>query len=550
MSRMPDKEFGRLGLLPPGVRQPLPEGPNNVCDIVPECARKYAERTALVDRTRSMTFDAVNAESSAAMAYLSSLGVRPGDRVAACAANGCDLTIAFFATQRLGAIWVGINRNTATNEKRYFLEDAGVKVFLGDEDAANSVAGIKNSVNDLEAVISFGDSEPTSPWRTSLTAFRGAHVEQVEIDPWAPAAISYASGTTGYPKGAVHSQHSIALAAWVAARNSGRVDPDVVRATALPMTILNLMILGPVCAFATGAKHVCIDKLEARNVADWISREKINTLSLVPTIIQDLLTSPDIPNGALSSLSWLVGGAAMVPEALPGLYRERFGRNMITGYGLTECPTGVAMTNDETPESQGAIGKPHFHLEVGILDDEMSSVPVGEAGEICLRAKRDGPWKNVFTGALGYWCKPDATEALHRGGWLHTGDIGRYDKSGHLFILDRRSDLIVRGGANIYPAEVERVIRMHPGVRDVAVVGIPDPRLGETVAAIVEAQGIEDVAELESELLALCQSELARYKHPVVWSFSDTLARNNMGKVLKQTVRSELLRTLERPVGG
>lgn len=540
MSCFADEDFRRLGLKAPLVRQPPPEGPHNVADIIPARARQFSDRTALVDRSRSMTYAQVYSETNQAARFLRALGVRAGDRVGACAANSCDLTIAFFAIQRLGAVWVGINRNTVASEKRYFLEDSRAGVFLGDAEAAESVRSIRGSLPDLKEIVLFGDGVARSQWLTALSGFKGAVFAETPIDPWAPAAIAYTSGTTGYPKGAVHSQHSIAVAAWVAARNSGRTDEKVVRATALPMTILNLMILGPVCSFATGARHVCIDRPEAGCIADWIEKEKVNTISLVPAIIQDLLTSPEISSEALDSLSWLVGGAAMVPQSLPGLYRKRFGRSMITGYGLTECPTGASMTHDKTPGAQGAIGRPHFHLDVGILDDGMRLLRPGQAGEICLRAKQEGPWRGVFTGALGYWGRPEATASLHRGGWLHTGDIGYLDEAGELYILDRRSDLIVRGGANVYPAEVERVIRMHPAVRDVAVVGLPDIRLGEVVAACVEVPGLPDEASMEGELRELCGRELARYKHPVIWRFTDALARNAMGKVLKPRVRSEL----------
>jgi acyl-CoA synthetase (AMP-forming)/AMP-acid ligase II len=268
-------------------------------------------------------------------------------------------------------------------------------------------------------------------------------------------------------------------------------------------------------------------------VAEWIETEQVNTLSLVPTVVQDMLTLPTIRPEALRSITWLVAGAAVVPQGLPALYSARFGRKLTVGYGLTECPTGVAATGEDSPAVQGAIGRPHFHLEVTIQDEAGRVLPAGEAGEICFRATQTGKWANVYAGPLGYWNRGEATAQLLRGGWIHTGDVGSQDADGELHIHDRRNDLIIRGGSNIYPAEVERVLREDPRVRDCAVVGKPDARLGEVVAAFVEPFDPETAADLVADLERRCQDRIARYKIPVQWELVREMPRNAMGKIVK-----------------
>lgn len=528
------------GLQPPIVQTPRPQGPRDIASVLEIPLRERPDELALVGRYERLTFAQLDAAVNAAVAYLRSLGVQEADRVSACTANHTDIVTAYLAVQRLGAMWVGVNRNTAAGEKKYLLSDAGVRVFLGDDAAAGQVRALRSELPELLAVVDMEPGNEASGWRAGVRAHAGAPPPGVAIDPWAPAGIAYTSGTTGFPKGAVHSQHNMLMAAWAANVNSGRLDAEVIRATALPLTILNLMILGPVAAFSTGARHICMDRIDAEGVAEWVEAEQVNTMSLVPTVVQDMLTLPNIRPEALRSITWLVAGAATVPQALPGLYQARFGQRLRIGYGLTECPTGVSATNEESPAVQGAIGKPHFHLEVAIQDDAGQAVAPDAAGEICFRAVQTGPWARVYAGPLGYWHKPDATANLLRGGWVHTGDVGSFDRNGQLFIHDRRSDLIIRGGSNIYPAEVERVLRLDSRVRDVAVVGKPDSRLGEVVAAFIETFEPQDESALTADLAALCRGEIASYKIPVQWSLVDALPRNAMGKVLKPELRARL----------
>ena len=536
-----DERLHDLGLVRPSRRVSIPDGPRDVATLLERPVAERPDAPALITRFERLSFRELDRAVSAAAAYLRSLGVEHADRVAACAGNHAEIVIAFLAVQRLGAIWVGINRNYAPAEKEFLLSDSEAVLFLGDRKAVEEVRALSPQPTPLREVLCIEPGDSDTEWARGLATHADAAPTRVDVDPWAPAAIAYTSGTTGRPKGVVHSQHGILTAACVGNRISGRTDSEAVRATALPLTILNLMILGPVASFASGSRQVAIDRIDAEGIAEWIEREQVNVLSLVPTIVLDLLTSPSIAPDALRSLTSLVAGAAVVPERLPALYEERFGQRLAVGYGLTECPTGVSKAGYDTPAIQGAIGRPHFHLELTIQDEGGQILSDGEQGEICFRATREGPWADVYSGPLGYWNQPEATTGLLAGGWVHTGDIGSLDDAGELFIHDRRNDLIIRGGANIYPAEVERVLRMDPRVRDCAVVGKPEARLGEVPVAFIEPLGAPAEHELLEALEALCADRIARYKIPTDWTLVRELPRNAMGKIVKPRLKERLV---------
>lgn len=527
------------GLKIPENKVPPPVGPQDVTTLIDDSLANQPDKTALVGRHRRLTFAELEGEINAAAAYLSALGLREGDRIAASIGNHPEIVVAFLAAQRLGAIWFGINRNYSVPEKMYQIDDAHPRLILAEAQIVEELAAANA---DLGEPCTFVTVDPSGggQWANGMAQYAGAGRPDVAINPWTPAGIAYTSGTTGRPKGAVHSQHNMIVAATIASLVAGDQRLEAIRGCASPLTILNMMIGGPLSALSAGNTLVCMDRVDVGGIAEWIAAEKINTLALVPTMIQDLLTSPDVAPDQLQSLTWVVVGAAMVPEGMATLYEARFGHKPTVGYGLTENPTVISRTHDKTPAVLGAIGRPMRHLEVRILDDEDNCLPAGETGEICVRATTEGEWAHVYTPSLGYWRNAEATEKLLRNGWLHTGDIGMIDADGELYIQSRRSDLIVRGGANIYPAEIERVIRQNPDVVDCAVLGAPDSRLGEVPAAFVQVSADVDSAALLEDLQRRCATELARYKVPVFWKTLDDLPRNAMGKIVKDRLRHHL----------
>jgi acyl-CoA synthetase (AMP-forming)/AMP-acid ligase II len=258
----------------------------------------------------------------------------------------------------------------------------------------------------------------------------------------------------------------------------------------------------------------------------------------VPAILHDLLTHRDVSPDDLVTLRTPGVGGADCPEAFRELYRERYHAEVTIGYGLTEAPTAVTMTRpDEVPVPNSA-GRALPHVRVVPLDEHGNEVAPGEIGELCIGPTLDGEWHGVYTPMLGYWKQPEATAAALRDGILHTGDLGSVDEHGEVFVADRRNDLIIRGGANVYPAEVERVLYQDERVAACAVIGVPDERLGERVVAFVQPQPgtAIDVTELRTR----CEENLARYKVPERFEIVEEFERTPMGKIKKTTLRDLL----------
>jgi long-chain acyl-CoA synthetase len=439
---------------------------------------------------------------------------------------------------RLGGIWLGINLSLAPPEKAYLLRDAEVGVLVAEPAVVDELAPRRD---DLPAVRHVVVDDPArgarDEWRALLDGADPGAWPRTVVDPFAPAAIAYTSGTTGFPKGAVHSQHNLLLPGAVA-RERSRPTEDSRLGVLLPLTILNLIALGPLVAFQGESTCVAIDRVDPVGLAEWIRAERVTSCSTVPAILHGLLTHPDVSEADLATLSVPGVGGADCPDAFKDLYRARYGTEVTVGYGLTEAPTAVTMTDPAAPPVPGSAGRALPHVRVLALDDDGSEVPTGEVGELCVAPRLEGPWAGVYTPMLGYWGRPDATAEALRGGVLHTGDLGCVDADGEVFVKDRRHDLVIRGGSNVYPAEVERVLHDDPRVAACAVVGKPDERLGERVVAFVEPAAGADVSP--DDLAAHCRTQLAAYKVPEEWHFVDAMPRNAMNKILKNDLRARL----------
>jgi long-chain acyl-CoA synthetase len=509
-------------------RRPLSQrAPQSVATLLDDVVARSPDREALVDKSGRYTYGQLDAIVGRASSALHGLGVRAGDRVALSAPNSADLVIAFLATQRLGAIWVGINGILAPPEKSFILRDAGVSVFIADMKSAAEIEPCRTDLPELRHLI-----REDIEWPALLA--EASPLPRADVDPFAPAAIAYTSGTTGFPKGAVHSQHNLVLIGAVH-RTLGELDENTRHGCVLPLTILNLMVLQPLIAFQCGGAAICIDRVDAVTFADWIARERISHFSGVPTMIYDLLKNPAIVPDRIRTLRRPLVGGAEIPEALCTAYRERFGSEVLVGYGMTEAPTAVTMTDGRRPWQPGICGAPLPHVEVVVVNEEDRELPPGEVGEICVGPRTRGPWAGAYTPMLGYWKRADATRAAFRSGRFHTGDLGMLDGDGWLYFRGRLNDLIIRGGANVYPAEIERVLQEDTRVQGCAVIGRPDERLGERVIAVVElAPGAAATAD---ELRAHCSANLARYKVPEDFVYVRELPRNAMGKVQKREVK-------------
>jgi long-chain acyl-CoA synthetase len=527
-------ELEELGLAPQLERPKIPgNGPQSIAELLDRPVRDTPSTEALVGRYARYTFAELDEAVNRAANALIDAGVAPGDRVAASLPNQTEIVVAFLGAMRLGAIWVGINTRLAPPEKAYMLRDADVSVLLADASVAEELHPLRSELSDLHEILVAEAGDPTCRW-AQLMAGASADRPAVDIAPFGPAAIAYTSGTTGFPKGAVHSQHNLLLPGAVAASDS-TYERSWRHGILLPLTLLNLMVLGPLRVYQLGATLVVMDRVDPVGVAEWVRQEQVASFSSAPAILHGLFTHPDVTEEDLRSLVRPGVGGADMPEAFRRFYRERFGRDVVSAYGLTEAPAAVTIEDAEGPRPEGGTGKALAHVSIYALDDDGNELPAGEVGEICVGPATEGPFAGVYTPMLGYWKRPDATAEALRGGLLHTGDLGMLDTDGNLFIKDREVDLVIRGGSNVYPAEVERVLHEDARLEACAVVGVPDERLGERVVAAIEVRSGQRVTA--DELRELCLRSLARYKVPEEFRFVESFDRTPMGKIRKAEVR-------------
>jgi long-chain acyl-CoA synthetase len=530
------------GLIPPATPPSDPGGPRTIGHLLDALVAEDPERIVLVGRNGRLSAAALDEAATRAACAMRSLGVGPGSRVAATLPNDVPIVVAFLGAMKVGAIWVGVNSPLAAPEKAYMLRDSETTVLLGDPATVDELRTHQRELPDLTRWVTVDPAGDGDEWSQLLEEVP-ASPERVEVDRSWPAAISYTSGTTGFPKGAVHTQHNLLVPGTVGARRAAEmgVRPGVA-GVALPLTILNLMILGPLAAYQAGSRLVAMDRIDAVGMATWIAEEGITSFAAVPAMVHDLLTHPEVNDEMLASIEAIgVGGAAM-PDAFRQLYQQRFGRRVGTGYGLTEAPTSVTAEDVALPQVPGSCGRALPQVRLWILDEHDHEVAAGEVGEVCVGPATAGELADVYRPMLGYWNRPEESRQALRGGLLHTGDMGCVDEAGNLFIKDRKNDLILRGGANVYPAEVERVLHDDQRVAACAVVGAPDDRLGERVVAYVQ---LEPGASVDpEELRERCRAQLARYKVPDAIEIVTRFDRTPMGKIRKQELRQRASETL------
>ncbi|MGE0881830.1 MAG: class I adenylate-forming enzyme family protein [Acidimicrobiia bacterium] len=508
---------------------PIPENAAVVLDVA---LAERPDAEALVTRRDRLTYSQLDERAARATAVLASLGVSRGDRVAVSLANGTDVVVIFHAVMRRGAIFVGINRPLAAPEKRFILADSEASVFVGDEEMTTQIEPLRGDLPALRHVIVANPGDETSAWSALMRS--ADPLDPVAIGAHEPAGLAYTSGTTGFPKGVIHSHHNL-LVPGAAVNAARRYGPDLRKADCLALTILNMQVLSTLLVAQAQGTAVVMDRVDAAGVADWLRAERPTVFNAVPTMLHGLTHATDVTAADLASLRELWTGGADCPPAIRDGFEKKFGRRIYGTYGLTEAPTIVTQDPLDAMRRPGASGVPLPHLRVEIVGRDDEPCAPGEVGEVCVSAVDEGDWAGVYTPMLGYWRNAEATAKTIRNGRLHTGDLGELDQDGFLTIRDRTTAVILRGAANVYPAEVERVLAAYPGVAGSSVVGIPDERLGERVGALVEVQPGQ-VIDADS-LLAHCRKELARYKVPDVIVFGE-VPRNAMGKAIRPTVES------------
>ena len=495
-------------------------------------------RTALVDDRRSVTYAEFDARTTAVARALREEGVGAGDRVALLSLNSIEYLELVFAVAKLGAVTVPLNFRLSARELAYMLKDAGVTAYVFDSRLGGlAVDSVVEHDVPLALPISIGPLDEGLQQRlaqttgTSIREFGAFGVESAEpwggeVDGGSVALILYTSGTTGNPKGAMITHDNLrsnAVHSAFMGSGIGRYDATI--------TVTPLFHVGGLCVHTLsllyfGGKVVIREKWDAREFVETMEREKATLQFLVPAMWLEVTRLSGLDEYDLSSMRYAVSGGAPCPvtviEKLQGL-----GWLFLEGFGMTETTANSLVLDAESATSKrGSVGLPLMHVDARVGGPNDEDAPVGEIGELLFR----GP-----SIAKGYWGLPEATAEAWRGGWFHSGDLARVDEDGYFYIVDRKKDMVISGGENVYPAEVEQVLHRHEGIRDVAVIGVPHDKWGETVVAVVtESPG---AALSQDEVIAFCRANLAHYKCPTKVIVVDELPRTATGKLLKRDLR-------------
>jgi long-chain acyl-CoA synthetase len=489
----------------------------NLARLGDENVERFGEYVSLAFEGREWTNVEQRAAAHRFAHALRGLGLGPGDRAAVLLPNCPEVLQAYRAILAVGGVIVPVIFLLSPAEVTHILADSEAKVVITAPELLGKVDGWAGPI------VLVGGGDGGLAW-DDLVAGQPDHLSIVERGDDDLAVILYTSGTTGRPKGVALSHANLASNARAAA-SLYELDRTAWSLMVLPLSHsygLTVMNAGHLL----GTRGVLLRWFNPEGVLETIQRYRVQSMAGVPTMFVYLLNYPDADRFDTSSMQSWGSGAAPLPAELVAPFEAKFGGRLLEGYGLTEASPVVSAHRFSGIRKLGSVGQAIPGVAIAILDDADQALPAGEVGEVCVR----GP--NVMQ---GYYRLPEETAAALRGGWLHTGDMGRLDADGYLYIVERKKDLIIRGGFNIYPREVEDVLYAHPAVAEAAVVGLRDAVMGEEVLAWVALKPGASVDE--ATLLTFCQSRLAKYKTPRHVRFLDTLPKSPIGKILKKELR-------------
>ncbi|BBX18814.1 long-chain fatty acid--CoA ligase [Mycolicibacterium duvalii] len=510
---------------------------DTVADIVRVHARQRPDAPALIVGEEVITFGELDARSNRAAQAFAAAGIGPGDRVAFVDKNGAEFFDVAFGLAKLGAVGVPVNWRLAAPEMRHILVDSGAAaVVVG----AEFFAHLEAIEADIDATVIAVGTHARWPDFTDWVAGHPA------VDPGVRTAaddlvfLMYTSGTTGLPKGVMLSNANYVCKTGGVAAGPWQLDADAVSLAVMPL----FHMAGSGWVFAglwEGAATVLLRDVVPSEILDAIARHRVTNMLLVPAVIASLLDTPGVANADFSWVRLIVYGASPISDDVLLRGIERFGGIFAQVYGMTETTGSITQLDgaEHQPHLLRSCGRPYPWVEVRIVGTDGAELPVGSVGEV---------WTRSAQNMLGYWNNPDATAAtLTPDGWLRTGDAGYLDADGYLYLHDRVKDMIVSGGENVYPAEVENVLMTHPEVADVAVIGVPDRRWGEAVKAVVVPTA---GATLDgAELIAFARARLGGFKLPKSVDLVDALPRTPSGKILKRALREPYWADADRHIG-
>jgi long-chain acyl-CoA synthetase len=496
--------------------------------ILARSAERFGSKPALVAGGQTLTYQGLHALCERVAAGLHALGVRPGDRVSIYSPNRWEWVVAYHAALRAGAVVNPINVMLTPEEVAFVLNDCGAAAIFTAGERAEVILSLTRAVPGLRRVISFDDVGGGATVFGDLLSSPGEAPEIPRPAPTDLSTIGYTSGTTGHPKGAMQSHRAVFLNTAALFAVQTRTDRDVMlNSLPLPHVYGNIVMNG---TFMAGATLVMMERFDAAAALAEIQRHHVTVFDGVPTMYAMMLAEPSLSGADLSSLRICAVGGQTMPKTQMAEWERISGAPLLELWGMTELGGAGTSNCSYMPNVHGSIGfaLPGLEARVAALDDASVTMPDGEPGELLVR----GPLV-----MLGYYGNEQATRtAIEPGGWMHTGDIAIRDDEGHYFIVDRRNDLIITGGFNVYPAEIERVIASHPAVAMIAVGSVPHETLGEQARAYVVLR--PGVAATEAQIIDHCRPHLAAYKLPRSVRFVSDLPKTSTGKVMRRELKT------------
>lgn len=512
---------------------------NTVADIVRQHALNTPDQLAIKHDDQTLSYAQLHRDSNRIAHTLNQLGLSPGDRIAWLGRNSVSYFQCLFGTAKAGVCLVVLNWRLSAAEVKQLVIDAEPAILFVDSEFAENIEGL--DVEGLQVLVvdeKSEDGDVFGSWHLGSvdSDYQGSH------DGQAPFLQMYTSGTTGIPKGAVisHNNATSFLKATRCERHGWWTSEEKVL-VAMPCFHVSGTIWALI-AFLNGATAIVMSAVDIEKIISLSSSEKITQALFVPTVLQMILGVNDLEISAFSTMKNIYYGAAPMPTPLIQQAMKSFTCGFREVYGATELTGGLVILSDEehvraASENSDLIrscGKPIENVELKIVDQQGQRLPVNSVGEIHIKSPAV---------MLGYWRRPEATAKVIKDGWYHTGDLGYLDDEGFLFISDRIKDMIISGGENIYPAEIESALSAHPAVLEAAVIGVPNEKWGEEVKAVIALKASMDASE--DDLIAHCNEKLAAYKVPVSVDFVERLPRNPSGKILKAVLRKPYWESVE-----
>ena len=499
----------------------------NIADFLTDTVNRIPDHVAIRFEGEAVTFAEMNRRVDALATGLTGLGLKQGDVCILMMPNSLNWALVYYALAKLGAVVVPVNFLYRQGELEYIFRDAGARAFVGHSDYLTEAVPVLYSLPLMDIRIAGGENPPAqfTPLGELFDEERVFPTYKSKADD--PLSIIYTSGTTGQPKGAVLTHKSLMTDAMVSAsvRHTG---PDDVVLSVLPLFHIYGMTHPLNISIYLGLTIRMWTSFDAEEVFSVIEEEESTIFYAVPTMVNRLVELATNKPPKRSSLRFCISGGASLPVEVLHRFEKAFDTTIYESYGLTEFSPTCVENPFGIPTRPGSIGLPIPPFKARIVDENDNDVTSGEVGELIVSG--DAVMKE-------YLNKPEATAEALRGGWLHTGDLARMDQDGYIYIVDRIKELIIRGGYNIYPREIEEVLYTHPGVLETAVLGIPHTDLGEEVAAVVVIRPGTEVSA--DELRRYVRERVAPYKYPRVIKFIDELPKTAAGKILKRAIRIE-----------